>query len=79
MPKYTRIKSYSPKKASAAKKPVKKYGPVAGFFHARWKWFKGLSKPKKIALIGGPIAAFLILTPIFTYVYFANAISTLIG
>lgn len=81
MAKYTRIKSYSPKHATKAapaskvKKPLKHHGPVAGFFVARWQWFKGLSKPKKAAVIGVPIAAFLILTPIFTYVYFANAIS----
>lgn len=76
MPKYTRIKSYSPKKkTTTVRKPVKKRGPVAGFLYARWQWFKKLSKPKKVAVIGTPIIAFLILTPIFTYVYFANAIS----
>lgn len=75
MAKYTRIKSYSPKKKVAVKKPTKKHGPVVGFFQARWKWFKGLSKPKKVAVIGGPVIAFLVLTPIFTYAYFANAIS----
>ncbi len=53
----------------------RKLAPVTGFFQARWKWFKGLSKPKKVALIGGPILAFLILTPIITYAYFASAIS----
>ncbi len=87
MPKYTRIKSYSPNRTKSVtptknsgkgpkrSKTAKKHGPVAGFFVARWQWFKGLSKPKKVALIGGPIAAFLIITPIITYVYFANAIS----
>jgi 1A family penicillin-binding protein len=79
MPKYTRIKSYSPKRISKAKAaaavPAKQHGPVVAFFSARWKWFKGLSKPKKVALIGGPILAFLILTPIITYAYYANAIS----
>jgi len=76
MPKYTRIKSYSPKRtAKVVRKPTKKRGPVTSFFVGRYKWFKGLSKPKKIAVIGGPILAFLILTPIFTYVYFASAIS----
>jgi len=81
MTKYTRIKSYSPKRNSKVTKPLtptkatKKHGPVAGFFVGRWQWFKKLSKPKKAAVIGGPILAFLILTPIFTYIYFANAIS----
>lgn len=81
MTKYTRIKSYSPKRSSKtthvakASRPMKNYGPVAGFFVARWRWFKKLSKPKKALVIGTPILAFLILTPIFTYLYYANAIS----
>jgi 1A family penicillin-binding protein len=75
MSKYSRIKSYSPKKTSKAPKTSKKRGPISTFFIARWKWFKGLSKPKKVAVIGGPIAAFLILTPLLTYIYFANTIS----
>ena len=76
MSKYTRIKSYSPKQATkVSRKPVKKRGPVAGFFVGRYNWFKGLSKPKKVAIIGGPVLAFLVLTPIFTYIYFASAIS----
>jgi len=79
MAKYTRIRSYSPKRTPAvqptAKKRAKKHGKVVTFLNARWKWFKGLSKPKKAAVIGAPILAFLILTPIFTYVYYANAIS----
>lgn len=41
----------------------------------RWKWFRSLSKPKQIALIGGPVLAFLILTPLITYLYFARDIS----
>ena len=76
MAKYTRIKSYSPNRTpKVVKKPTKKHGPVPAFFIARWKWFKALSKPKKAAVIGGPILAFLILTPIFTYLYYASAIS----
>lgn len=86
MAKYTRIRSYSPKRTPVAKtsskpvlrkpsKPSKKYAPIPAFFIGRWKWFKKLSKPKKVAVIAGPILAFLILTPIFTYVYYANAIS----
>lgn len=81
MSKYTRIKSYSPKKkiptskTAKSSKPVKNHGPVAGFFVKRWQWFKGLSKPKKALVIGTPILAFLIVTPIATYLYYANAIS----
>lgn len=40
----------------------------------RWRWFKGLSKKKKALLISAPILAFLILTPIFTYIYYFNDI-----
>ena len=40
-----------------------------------WRWFKRLSKKKKILLIATPILAFLILTPLFTYVYYYNDIS----
>ena len=56
-------------------KVAAKLAPVGKFFEARWKWYKGLSKPKKVALIGGPIAAFLILTPLITYIYFASTIA----
>lgn len=52
-----------------------KLAPITTFFQARWKWYKGLSKPKKVALIGGPILAFLILTPLITYLSLANTIS----
>ena len=81
MSKYTRIKSYSPKRSTKTTKVVKaasskkKHGPVAGFFVDRWNWFKKLSKPKKALVIGTPILAFLILTPIATYLYFASVIS----
>ena len=81
MSKYTRTKYYHPsskasvKKAKNPPKPSKNYGKVGNFFVGRWRWFKKLSKPKKALLIGTPILAFLILTPLFTYLYYANAIS----
>lgn len=82
MSKYTRIKSYSPKQAAkpvksgkTPKRSSKKHSPFVAFFIARWAWFKKLSKPKKVAVIAGPILALLILIPIFTYIYFANIIS----
>jgi penicillin-binding protein 2A len=76
MSKYTRIKSYSPKRTpKVTAKEVKSRGKVAEFFVNRWNWFKKLSKPKKAALIGGPIVAFLVVTPLVTYAYFANVIS----
>lgn len=40
-----------------------------------WRWFKSLSKPKKVMLIGGPIMGFLVLTPLLTYAYYFNDIS----
>lgn len=84
MSKYTRPKYYRPAKtptkalkpqSKKGSKPTKAYGPVAGFFVGRWQWFKKLSKPKKAIVIAAPILAFLILTPIATYLYYANAIS----
>lgn len=81
MSKYTRIKSYSPKKpvkSKAVKRPVKatkKHGHTVTFLQARWRWFKGLSKPKKALVLSIPVLAFLILTPLLTYAYYANAIS----
>jgi len=41
----------------------------------RWNWFKKLSKPKKALLLGGPILAFLIITPVITYAYYYNDIA----
>lgn len=40
----------------------------------RWRWFKGLSKSKKALVIATPILAFLIITPLITYAYYANDI-----
>lgn len=91
MSKYTRVKSYRPEPKTpllttpAAKKKgitkatpkvaTKPRGKVTSFLVARWRWFKGLSKLKKVAVIAGPIVLILILIPIFTYIYFANIIS----
>lgn len=41
----------------------------------QWRWFKDLSRRKKALLFIGPVLAFLVLTPIFTYLYYANDIS----
>lgn len=41
----------------------------------RWTWFKKLSKPKKALVLGGPILAFLIITPVITYIYYYNDIA----
>lgn len=40
-----------------------------------WRWFKGLSKTKKTLLIAGPLLAFLIITPLATYIYYYNDIA----
>jgi len=53
----------------------KKLQPVGDWFGARWKWYKGLSKPKRVALIAGPIAAILIIIPLGTYIFYANTIA----
>lgn len=41
----------------------------------RYKWFKGLSTKKKVAVIAAPILAALIIIPIATYFYYARDIS----
>lgn len=41
----------------------------------RWRWFKGLSTKKKIAIIGGPLLALMIIIPLLTYAWFARDIS----
>lgn len=41
----------------------------------RLRWFRKLSRKKKIMVIATPILAFLILTPLFTYIYFYNDIA----
>lgn len=41
----------------------------------RFRWWRQLSWKKRILVVGGPILAFLILTPILTYLYFARDIS----
>lgn len=56
-------------------KVARKLKPVHRFFAARWAWYKKLSKPKKFALIGGPIITVMIAIPLGTYIYFASAIS----
>jgi 1A family penicillin-binding protein len=59
-------------------KYTKKAGPLSRvnqFTHRKWKWFKGLSKKKKVLLVGGPVLGILIIIPIATYLYFAGDIS----
>lgn len=48
---------------------------VQSSFRRRVEWFKRLSKPKKALVIATPVLAFLILTPVVTYVYYYNDIA----
>lgn len=41
----------------------------------RFRWWSRLSWKKRILVVGGPILAFLVLTPLLTYFYFARDIS----
>lgn len=41
----------------------------------RFRWWRNLSWKKRLLYFGAPILAFLVLTPIFTYLYFAKDIS----
>lgn len=63
----TRHGTYSKKKS-----PLDK---VRWSIKRKWRWFTGLSKPKKALVITGPILTFLIVTPIFTYIYYYNDIA----
>lgn len=49
--------------------------PARRMVRRRWVWFRGLSRPKKILLIAAPFLAFLIITPVATYAYYAHDIS----
>lgn len=56
---------------------TKQLGPLGSakrFVNRRWQWFKGLSTKQKALLIGVPILAFLIITPVATYAYYYNDI-----
>lgn len=57
---------------------TRRLGPVRGtkrFLRRRYEWWKKLKRWQKIAVVTGPISAFLIITPILTYVYYYNDIS----
>lgn len=57
---------------------TRKVGPftkVKRNFRRFGRWWKKLSWPKKIALVGGPILAILIIIPLATYLYYLNDIS----
>lgn len=59
-------------------KYTKKTGPVRStkrFLKRRYEWWKKLKRWQKAAVVATPIAAFLIITPILTYLYYYNDIS----
>ena len=64
MNRYTNLANHSPKKAK--RKSAKKTG--------RFAWFRNLSRKKKMLVIAAPILAFLIITPIVTYISLSNDI-----
>lgn len=39
------------------------------------RWFRKLSRPKKVLVLASPLLAFLIITPLVTYAYYYNDIS----
>src|SRR5688500_7232413 len=56
-------------------KRVTKFTQFKRGVRRRWNWFRGLSRPKKFLVVGAPILAFLILTPLITYIYYYNDIA----
>ena len=62
------------KPAYRTKKP-KPYEKPIHFIQEKWRIFRSYSKRKQLAIIGGITAAFLILTPILSYLYFVRDIN----
>lgn len=59
----------------AGKKPASKpHAPRSTRKHRHFAWFWRLSRKKKILVLATPLLLFLILTPIITYLIFANDI-----
>lgn len=56
-------------------KKVSKFTQFKRGIRRRWNWFKNLPTKKKVLFIGTPILAFLILTPLITYIYYYNDIA----
>lgn len=56
-------------------KKISKPAQIKRGFRRRWNAFKALPLKKKFLYIGAPILAFLILTPLITYVYYYNDIA----
>lgn len=41
----------------------------------RWRWFKDLSRTKKVLVVGTPLLVFLVITPLATYAFYYNDIA----
>lgn len=67
MNRYANLANRKPRKAHRAAAPKTKWGRFVA-------WFRALPRRKKLLLIGAPILAFLVLTPIITYIVLANDI-----
>ncbi|MEO5949498.1 MAG: PBP1A family penicillin-binding protein [Candidatus Saccharimonas sp.] len=59
----------------AGKRPASKSrSPRSSHKHHHFKWFWRLSRKKKILVLAAPVVLFLILTPLITYLVYANDI-----
>ena len=57
------------------KSPVRKvHRPPTGKFGKLVAWWQGLSRKQKVAVVGGPILAIMIIIPVVTYIMLANDI-----
>lgn len=67
MNRYANLANHAPRKARRTSTPKTRFGRFVA-------WFRALPRNKKILLIAAPIVAFLVLTPIITYLLLANDI-----
>lgn len=54
---------------------LKFYEKPVRFAQDKWRTFRGYSRRKQLTIVGGAVAAFLILTPILSYLYFVRDIN----
>lgn len=57
-------------------KKVSRIARIRRALRRHWRWFKKLSKKKKAVVIVSPFLAFLVITPLATYLYYAHDISS---
>ena len=63
------------KRSGTYTEPVRPFKRMRRFVRRKSQWFLRLSRKKKILLISAPIVAFLVITPVATYAYYARDIS----